>query len=376
MEQFKLRGLKYMNIAFLFGAYEKQICGVNRLIYEAANEILKQDRLNKYYAANDNWMQLPVYSFNPVLQEIASQQSDLLLAMNNINLLHSFVNPFTYCKLNISKVLTVHDLCPLVNDSWFNGDKAWKDFFLNPLRKSVEIADCVCAVSENTKRDIIKYYGISEDKIKVVYPGCFIPVEGKEEILPADEVLRKYGIIKDDYILSVCTIEPRKNIRGLISGFARFKNKYPDSSLKLVLCGKLGWDTTFEQFYSELDDGLKSNIVRLGYVSDSELNVLYSNAFSFAYVSFYEGFGLPILEALHRGCPVICSEISSMPEVGGDAVVYCNPYKIETIENAIEKLAFDSDARRTLKQKSVIQAGRFSYKKMASEMISIYNMFS
>lgn len=368
-----------MNINFLFAGYEKQISGINRLIYETVHEIIKQDKNNVYYTTENNWMQLPVSSLpmHPVLREIAPMYEERLsLLISDINLLHSFYNPFDKIKGNMHKVLTVHDVCPLVNDSWFNGNKAWKDFFLTPLRKSVEMADCVCAVSENTKRDIVKYYNVAEDKIKVVYPGCFVPAEVKDEALSSDELLKRYGIIKDDYILSVCTIEPRKNIRGLVSGFAEFKSKYPDSSLKLVLCGKLGWDTTFEQFYSELDGGLKSSIVRLGYVSDSELNILYANAFAFAYVSFYEGFGSPILEALHRGCSVICSEISSMPEVGGDAVVYCNPYKVETITEAIERLAFDPDLRKILKQKAIVQAGKFSYKKMASEMINIYNMFS
>lgn len=365
-----------MNIALLLGGYEKHIKGINRVAYETAKEILVQDKSNAYYAANDNWMHLPIRSFNPALQELSAATPGLLLDINGIRLLHSFINPFDTYKASVYRVLTVHDVCPLVNDAWFNGDKAWKDRFLNPIRKSAEMADCVCAVSENTKKDILKYYNIPEDRIKVVYPGSFAPAGIDDKSIFDSNLLKKYEVEKDGYLLSVCTIEPRKNIRGLISGFASFKAKYPDSSLKLVLCGKLGWDATFEQFYSELDDQLKSSLIRLGYVPDSELNVLYANAFAFAYVSFYEGFGLPILEALHRGCAVICSETSSMPEVGGDAVFYCDPYNIETIAGAIESLCFDNEMRCELKRKAIVQAGKFSYKKTASEMIKIYNMFS
>ena len=249
-------------------------------------------------------------------------------------------------------------------------------FFDVRLRKSCEIADMICSVSQNTKKDIVEYFNIPEEKIRVVYPGCYLPYKGRlDKEFSENDVMKKYGLVNREFILSVCTIEPRKNLKGLIEAFKIFKEHNRESPIKLVLCGRLGWDNTFSAFYEGFPEKFKADVVLTGYVSDADLDVLYENALAFAYVSFYEGFGSPILEALQRKKAVICSNISSMPEVGGDAVLYCNPYNVESIFEDMERLANDSELVASLEKKAFLQASKFSYKKMAREMVDIYNMF-
>ena len=136
----------------------------------------------------------------------------------------------------------------------------------------------------------------------------------------------------------------------------------------------MGWDIGFEDFLSDLG-GIRNDIILTGYVSNEVLSCLYRDAIAFAYISFYEGFGLPILEAMSFGKAVICSDQSSMPEVGGDAVEYCNPYDIESIMNAMESIIDNDNYRKCLEGRAVVQANKFSYKRTAEEILRIYDQF-
>ena len=175
--------------------------------------------------------------------------------------------------------------------------------------------------------------------------------------------------------MSVSTIEPRKNLRGLLNGFISFKKAHEKSDLKLVLVGGIGWDKEFESYINGVDD-YRDSIILTGFVTDEELSALYKYALAVAYVSFYEGFGLPILEALTAGKAVISSDTTSMPEVGGNAVCYCNPYKVDSIEAAFEQVVYNDSYRKELESMARTQASRFSYEKAAKETIAIYNAIS
>ena len=198
--------------------------------------------------------------------------------------------------------------------------------------------DLIIAVSQSTKKDIIEILKIPEEKIRVIYEA-------------ADPVFRSAKKETQAYILGMGAPGSRKNIESLISAFNLLKLKGVD--LKVV--GPSG----------------------LGAVSQEKLVELYSNALCFVYPSFYEGFGLPVLEAMACGCPVVTSNVSSMPEVGGDAAVYVDPENIEDIKNKIEKiLEMDPDEKKKLIDAGRQQAGKFSWEKTTLETKKVYEEFA
>lgn len=357
-----------MNIGFVYAYPEVKITGVNRLIRETVNELLKLDSENNYYSVEDNYLCLGTVYDNCV--EIMPNDVDarnIICYLKEIDILHSFYNTFDTVKCKAKRVLSVNDITPLTHPEWFV-DVNIHAYFRDRIRKSAEMSDMIVAISESTKNDVVNYYNIPEERVKVVYPGLFSALNfettGKSAIFNLG--------LQEGYILSVCTLDPRKNLIGMIKGFVGFKKLHPKSKIKLVLTGgeRIGY-TDLQELISDL--GIyKNDIVLTGYVSDEVLSELYVHALAVAYVSFYEGFGLPILEAMAAGKAVISSNTSSMPEVGGDAVLYCDPYEEESISNAIERIVINDSLRKELERKSVDRARIFSYRRSAEEMLQVY----
>jgi len=262
--------------------------------------------------------------------------------------------PSTQAKL----VTTIHDLTFLkFPDSHTSYAKAVHKRHLKQVRKH---ADAVIAVSQSTKKDLIKY-GIAEDKIKVIYEAASPIFKPQTNLTKIKAVKKKYNI-KNKYILSVGTQEPRKNLYRLIKAFSSLTNHYP--KLQLVIVGKFGWGDQIEP---------RNNVKLLGFIPDEDLALLYSAAKFFVYPSLYEGFGLPVLEAMACGCPVITSNTSSLPEVGGSAALYINPKKPYDIFKAMQMLMKVSPSKlKILAQKSLDQAKQFSWHKTAKQTLEIY----
>ncbi len=235
---------------------------------------------------------------------------------------------------------------------------------------SVKKAKKILTISEASKSDIIKEYNVTKDSVEVIYPGVK-PIRAlSPELFTMDRLQRDYGIAKN-YILFVGTLQPRKNLLRLIEAFSQvLKKKNVPDDLQLVIVGKKGW--LFEEILSAPE---KYNIVDrikfLDFVSDEELPALYKNAICYVLPSLYEGFGLPVLEAMKYGCPVITSNISSLPEAAGDAALFVNPEKTEEIENALEKVITDEKLREVLIQKGYKQIKKFSWEKAASETLRV-----
>lgn len=218
--------------------------------------------------------------------------------------------------------------------------------------------------SQSTKQDIIDILKIPERKIKVIYPGCALRYNVNQK--QATSNIREMYKIKEDYILSVGTREPRKNLQRLIQAFVLLKNELPN--LSLVIVGKYGWGKDIDNFKFK-SSSWQTNIKLLGYVPKEELFSLYSGAECFVYPSLYEGFGLPILEAMASGCPVVTSNVSSMPEVAGKAAVLVNPESIEDISSGIKRAL---NEREELIKKGKQRAKNFSWEKTAEETLSVY----
>ncbi len=227
-------------------------------------------------------------------------------------------------------------------------------------------ADAIIAISEQTKRDLLELYQVDESKIKVIYQDCNplfkIP-------LPADqrkEIVGKYGIT-NPFILSVGTLEARKNQLRLVEAFAQLGNH----DFQLVLIGKpTPYTVKIQEFIKRAN--LEKRVLILQNIPTAHLPALYQEAAVFAYISMYEGFGIPILEALHSGTPVLSAKGSCLEEAGGPGGLYADPLDISDIGNQLQKLISDGNLRNTLVSAGKTYIGRFEGEKIASQLVNLY----
>ncbi len=259
-------------------------------------------------------------------------------------------------------VVTIHDLIPL-KIPFTTLDLKTHFYYL--FKWAAESSDLILAVSEHTKKDIIDIYGVPEEKIKVTYQsykGAGIEVNKKD----AEVYLQSKKLESEKYILFVGNIEPKKNIKQLIRAFAYIKKGY-----KLAIVGHKAWMS--ESQLAGLKSYLKKkDYVMLDYVNEEELAMLYSNAFCMVFPSLYEGFGLPVLEAMQNNCPVICSDRSSLPEVGGDAALYVDPYKFTDIRMQLDKLIANPELRLEMIEKGKKRVEFFSPENYAKRIQEAY----
>lgn len=243
------------------------------------------------------------------------------------------------------------------------------------VRSSARRAAKILTLSDHTRRDIIATYGVEPSRITAIplaAPGHFYPVEDTREL---QRVRHTYGI-DGQYILSVGSIQPRKNLARLVQAYARIRASLRDKhaetkSPKLVLVGKQGW--LYDETMRALEETKVANSVILtGYVPEADLPALYSGAICFVYPSYFEGFGLPPLEAMKCGAPVIVGDQTSLPEVVGDAGLIVDPFDVSSIAEAIEKLINDSVLRQELSVKGRKRAETFDWKKTAQQTLEIY----
>ena len=262
-------------------------------------------------------------------------------------------------------VAMVHDLTTLL----FPEHHVKSNVFLHNRRfKRLNRVDGILTNSQATKADIVKHLDINPDKIFVTHLGAdkrFRQME-KEEVHP---ILQKYQLHKP-YILFVGTLEPRKNVETLIRAFNQLKQSH-NIPHELVLAGQKGW--LYEKIFEAIESSpFKSDIRQMDYVPDSDVPALMNWAEVFAYPSFYEGFGLPVLEAMQCGVPVVTSNISSMPEVGGEACLYIHPESSDELADTLYKVLRDKAFQKILSEKGIERAKQFSWEKCAEETLKAY----
>lgn len=304
----------------------------------------------------------------PLSDRVLERFNNFLLSKraqrDKLDVIH-FTNPLNFTPTGIPTVVTVHDLSVLHNNRW--GSASTHTLFSTIVKDILSVSDKIIAVSEYTKKDIVQMFGTDPDKITVVYEG------GKDEYYPDVDmsfVKNKFGITS--YVLYVGKLQPRKNILNLISAFASISLRFP--SVKMVLVGAMG-DGEYEQ---EIQASIKHHavekqIIFAGVLDDVELRKLYSGAQCLVYPSFFEGFGLPVLEALQCGIPVITSNTTSLPEVMGDAGLLVNPEDVDDMAHAMERMLSDDTLRAELAAKALAQAKKFSWAKAAEETLAVYN---
>jgi glycosyltransferase involved in cell wall biosynthesis len=233
-------------------------------------------------------------------------------------------------------------------------------------------ADVIIAVSEFTKRDAVKAYGIAEQKITVIPEGVH-PRFRRVTDPAALRAARDAHGLPERFVLSLSTIEPRKNFPTLIKAFAEHVRATDDRDTELIIVGKQGW--LFEETYRSVhESGMTGRVRFLGYVDDDSLPALYSLATVFAFASIYEGFGFTPLEALACGAPVLCSNVTSLPEVVGDAGALLPPTDVRAWAQALTRALTDADWRRDLAQRGPVQAAGFSWQRAAAGTAQIYRV--
>lgn len=263
-------------------------------------------------------------------------------------------------------VITVHDLAFLLYPRFLTRESAR---YYGQVDEAARTAAHIIAVSESTKRDTVRLLGVPEEKITVIYEAAhpiFSPVSNEEALARA----RARYDLPEDFILFVSTIEPRKNIPTLLRAFRRLRDNYK-SNATLVIAGHRGW--LVEEVDAVIEELKLGNTVRcLGGVANEELVFLYNAAKLFVLPSFYEGFGLPPLEAMACGTPVIVSDTSSLPEVVGDAGWLVHPEDVEGLTVAMYRILSDENLRHEMRTKGLKRAATFSWDRAARQTIQVY----
>ncbi|KKR29870.1 MAG: Glycosyltransferase, partial [Candidatus Gottesmanbacteria bacterium GW2011_GWC2_39_8] len=269
-------------------------------------------------------------------------------------------------------IVTIHDVI-IKAYPYGHSEKTIKEVD-GELKRVLGEADLLIADSNNTKADMGKFYQVSESKIKVIYPGVNISDSSRLGLRPRSKNIANIvrasseAASREQYILFVGTIEPRKNIQGLIKAFNLLKKEHGIAH-KLIIAGMKGW--MYEDIFKEYENSaFKNDIIFKGYISDQELARLYKNASVFVYPSFYEGFGFPILEAFGYGVPVVTSKTSSCGEIAGDSALLVNPERYQEIVEAILKIISDSSLRQGLIIKGFERAELFTWQNTSIEFLN------
>jgi glycosyltransferase involved in cell wall biosynthesis len=327
--------------------------------------VLLQSRKDKTSIVNDKrFARMPLWT--PSHHPLEQYSLRFELSTKGLDLLHSpdFIPPFN---MKCKSVITIHDLAFLLYPHFLTRESAR---YYGQIDQAVRRTDHIIAVSEATKNDIVKLLGVPEKKITVIHEAAnpiYKPVDRQEAYR---HVAQRYAI-PERYILFVSTIEPRKNLPILLKAFRLMIDHYK-SSEALVLAGAKGWLS--EEVFSMVDQlQLSDRVHFLGRIPSDDLLYLYNAAQFLVHPSLYEGFGLPPLEAMTCGTPVIVSNISAMPEVVGDAAIMVDPHDVDGLSVAMWRLLTDETQRKNLVELGLQRAQQFSWLRAARQTLSVYH---
>lgn len=358
------------------------IDGIGRYVMEMTRNILMEDKANEYLllfssdvdmaffeekiGSRFNYLILPfdILSFKDILllpQWLRKLKTDIFLSTNYLT------SPF---HSGYRTVLVVYDFIPYFFD-YARASRFWKIYFRFKFQTKIILsrASKIIAVSDSTARDADALFGIRGDKISVVHGG----VDPRFQALPPDlteGILRRFNLTPG-YILYIGRQDPHKNIVGLIKAYYSLPINIREN-YQLLIVGKKS-----ERYFSGLSSvvkklGIESRIIFIDYLSDDELVAIYNLAALFVYPSLYEGFGLPILEAMACGCPVVASNISVISEVAGDAAVLIDPLDVKELSEAIFKVLTDENLKKNLKELGHKRVKQFSWERSAEEILKMY----
>ena len=281
------------------------------------------------------------------------------LKQNQLDLFYSPVHEGAIFP-TVPQIVTVHDLIPL---EYPEVNPKWHYYYRYVLPLILKNSIKVISISEHTKQDLVRHFKLDANKIEVIYNGLDNSLFSPQ---PNPEILKKYNL--DKYLLYVGDMRFYKNLDRCLQAFDRL----PNSELKFVITGKKD-DFFYPRLQQKVDLlAAKDRIIFLNYVPTKDLPSLYSMAQCLVFASLYEGFGLPVLEAMACGCPVIASNFTSIPEVGGDSVLYVDAMNVEDIAKGMSAMLNDRDLRQSLIAKGLVRAKQFSWDKTVSKLLDLF----
>lgn len=366
-----------MKIAIDYSAAATQRAGIGRYTRSLIRALAAQDAINQYalYVPRDGRILDDVRAFPQNFKLVRAPLNErymvalwqraqvplsveLFTGTSDVFYSPDFVLPPTRAR---KKFLTIHDLSFKRVPATAMPQLKW--YLDGAVPRSVARADLILADSDATRKDLIELYHTPPDRVQTLYSGydpMFHPVTAENELA---RVRTAYQLQKP-FILHVGTIEPRKNLARLIQAFSQLRCK---DEIELVIAGGRGW--MYDEIYAAPEKFGVSKAVRfLGFTPDADLPALYSLAALVAYPSLYEGFGLPVLEAMACGAAVVTSNNSSLPEVAGDAALLIDAYDPEAIAWAMSRFLDDTQWRGIMQQKGLEQAKKFSWRKSADQL--------
>jgi len=380
-----------MNIGIDVTSVVNQKAGIARYAKNLVLNLLKIDRENHYllysFFGNDQRKLAPLLNI-PVAVKDADcdfrlydyQPQSLKTLLFLLRLIHKTADSFIKeadifhspdfmwpASAKKPSVITIQDLVFLKFPQFFT----WKNRtnMKSLARLSAKNAKAIICTSDSSKNDVIDLLRIKEEKIFVVHLGVdeiFKPAAAQK----IEEAKERFQL-PENYVLALGTIEPRKNLKRLLQAFLELK-KDKSFEHKLVIAGEKGW--RYKDFFEELNNpDIAEEVMLTGHIDDNDLPAVYSGASVFVYPSLYEGFGLPPLEAMACGTPVVCSDTSSLPEVAGEAALLVNPLETRAIAEAIKKILDDDTLAKDLSQKGIQQAKKFTWKQTAQKTLDVYN---
>ncbi len=346
--------------------------------FSMVNELLKIDHQNHYILYTDSHKHpfsgyknatVKVIEATPLkwhfktLKDLQSEKVDLFFAPT------SYIIP-AFAPKSLKVVITVHDLVAFLFPSTHKAKAVLIERLT--LKKALKKAARVFVVSENTRKDLLKRFKYPTDRIFLTpcAPSDYFrtPVSA-----PDLASFKKKMTLPDNFILAVGTLEPRKNFSTLIKSFVTIKRKYPD--YKLLIVGKKGWKYhLIEQTLKK--HNLEKDVIFPGYLEDSELQKMYALAKVFVFPSLYEGFGIPPLEAMCSGCPVVSSNVASLPEVVGQGGLLIDPKNALKIADAVCSLLSDEQVRNMMIARGHVQCEKFRWADSAKKALEVFNSFA
>ncbi|MEA2088298.1 MAG: glycosyltransferase family 1 protein [Patescibacteria group bacterium] len=383
-----------MNIAIdIRCLMDKNYSGIGEHTYRLLSELFIKDQKNQYFlfynsAKKGIKNRLPKFSYHnvfycgfsypnkilnlslllfgfPKIDEIINKKFAHLLKNEKIDLFFlpniNFISLSRNCKL----IITVHDLSFKKFPEFYNlKARIWHK--LANFKKIIKKSSKIIAVSKNTKTDIQKLYNIPDKKIQVIYSGINQASNIKHQVSNILKIRKKYNLPKK-FILYLGNLEARKNIESLIKAYSKIKQ-----DIGLIIVGGKLWK--YKNIYKTVKQlNLRDRVIFTGYIHKKEKKILYNLADIFVYPSYYEGFGIPPLEAMAAGTPVIASYSSSLPEIIGNSAIIIDPFNAKELEQAIIQILNNNELRDDLKNKGIENAKKFSWQKTAEKTCEFIN---
>ena len=363
------RGISYYSIQLIRQLLKRRKYEYELTFFDGDRTRNNLQYINNYFSEFD----VPVHECNSLDYRIMQSDNSIFAQKSYNDYTGAYGDVFHFmhlisipANLQGEMVVTIHDLLPVIFPEFFI--EGFQSIFELGIKRLNDAKPTVIADSSATKEDVVKFTNIPPENIYVIplaYDDTkFFPVKN-------DAILHQLGLEDSPYLLYLGGIDMRKNIVRIIEAFECIAEKFSD--IKLVLAGGMDWNAN--PILSNLNDSKhRSRIVITDYVTDEQKQALYAGATAYLFPSLYEGFGLPVLEAMACGCPVITSNVSSLPEVAGEAALLVDPYNTEQLVHEMERIIISESLREELKCKGFEQCKKFSWDKTAEMTEEVYKI--